>query len=185
MNSRRNKIMLTVSVLFLAISLFGCAGTRGSIAPVTQLKEGEDLSKYSGLVLEVQNNADVALTPGDRERILTHIIANLHKEYPARFKEINSANQDPSKLQVIVNVVRYDKGSAFGRFMLAGVGAMHIDADIILNDSDTKQFLAKYECKKTFAWGGLYGGSTKIEDIEEGFAKAVATAIVEGHKKQE
>jgi hypothetical protein len=136
------------------------------------------------LVLEVQNNADVALTPIDKERILAHIIANLHKEYPARFKEINAANQAPSKLQVIVNIVRYDKGSAFGRFMLAGLGAMHIDADIILNDLDTKQYLAKYECKKTFAWGGLYGGSTKIEDIEEGFSKAVAAAIVEGNKTQ-
>ena len=179
------KIVLVISVFFLIGSAFGCASTRGSFAPVAQLKAGEDLSKYSSLDVEVKNNSDVALTPADRERILTQITAAILKEYPARFKEINVATQDPAKLQAIVNITRYDKGSAFGRFMLAGLGAMHIDADISLNDLPSKQCLAKYECKKTFAWGGIYGSATGIEDIEEGFAKAVAAAIVEGNKKQE
>ena len=38
--------------------------------------------------------------------------------------------------------------------------------------------LGEYEVKKTFAWGGIYGASTKIEDVEAGFAEGVADLIL-------
>jgi hypothetical protein len=61
--------------------------------------------------------------------------------------------------------------------MLAGLGQMHIDADVVLTEPSTKEQLAKYDVTKTFAWGGMYGGFTGIKDVEDGFAKAVASAI--------
>jgi hypothetical protein len=30
---------------------------------------------------------------------------------------------------------------------------------------------------KTFAWGGIYGAAKDIEDVEEGFAEAVAQIL--------
>jgi hypothetical protein len=44
--------------------------------------------------------------------------------------------------------------------MLAGLGQIHIDADVILREYEKNESLAKYEVKKTFAWGGIYGGAT-------------------------
>ncbi len=38
--------------------------------------------------------------------------------------------------------------------------------------------LAKSEITKTFAWGGIYGGTTEIKDVEEGFAEAVASVLL-------
>lgn len=67
--------------------------------------------------------------------------------------------------------------------MLAGLGQMHIDADVALIDPATDEQVAKYDVTKTFAWGGMYGGFTGIKDIEDGFAKAVASAIAERKKE--
>jgi hypothetical protein len=40
---------------------------------------------------------------------------------------------------------------------------------------------------KTFAWGGIYGASTSMEDIERTFADGVAAALTEQQdaKKQD
>jgi hypothetical protein len=182
MEIHRNKIGLPIVAVIIVISILGCASTKGSYSPITPVTEGEDFAKYSDIVIEVKNNPDVALTPTDDKRIENQIVANLRTEYPNKFKEVNPAKPDAQTLQAIVNITKYDKGNAFARLMLAGLGSMQIKADILLNDLAKGQCLGKSECKKTFAWGGAYGGSTRIEDIEEGFAKAVAAAIAEAKK---
>jgi opacity protein-like surface antigen len=183
MDFHGNKFGLLVVVVIIASITIGCAaGSKGSYSPITPVAGGEDYAKYSTVIVEVKNNPDVALTATDNNRIQTQIVANLRKEYPNKFKEVNPAKTDAQTLQAIVNITKYDKGNAFARFMLAGLGGMHIDADITLNDLSTGQCLGKSECKKTFAWGGIYGGSTKIEDIEEGFGKAAAASIAEAKK---
>jgi hypothetical protein len=39
------------------------------------------------------------------------------------------------------------------------------------------ELLEKFEMQKTFAWGGIYGGMTTIETIEDTFADAVAATV--------
>jgi hypothetical protein len=68
----------------------------------------------------------------------------------------------------------YDEGSRFARFMLIGLGQIHIDADVILVDATSGATLGQYRVSKQFAFGGIYGGATSIEDVEKGFAKSVA-----------
>jgi opacity protein-like surface antigen len=182
MEIHRNKIGLLVLAVIIFMSVVGCASTKGSYSPITSVTEGADLAKYSDVVIEVKNNPDVALTTTDNNRIQTLIVANLREEYPNKFKEVNPEKPDAQTLQAIVNITKYDKGNAFARFMLAGLGSMQIKADILLNDLANGQCLGKSECKKTFAWGGLYGGATTIEGIEEGFAKAAAASIAEAKK---
>ncbi|NOT57566.1 MAG: DUF4410 domain-containing protein [Deltaproteobacteria bacterium] len=106
------------------------------------------------------------------------IIKNIRTEVPNRFQTINQASPGPSTLNATVMIKRYEEGNAFARLMLAGLGQIHIDADIVLSEEGTKESLAQYEVSKTFAWGGMYGGLTDIMDVEDGFAKAVATSIV-------
>ena len=73
---------------------------------------------------------------------------------------------------------RYDEGNAFARFMLAGLGQIHIDAEVTLEDGFRAAPLGRYEVTKTFAWGGPYEASTGIRDVEEGFADAVANVVL-------
>jgi hypothetical protein len=180
MDLHRNKFGLLVIAVIIAMFAFGCAGTQGSYTPF--VTEGADIGKYSNLVVEVKNNPDVALAASDNDRIMAKIVNNLRKDYPSKFKEINPPTPDAETLQAVVNITKYDKGNAFARAMLAGVGGMHINADITLNDLSTGKCLGKTECTKSFAWGGIYGASTTIEDIEEGFSKGVAASIAEAKK---
>jgi hypothetical protein len=103
----------------------------------------------------------------------------------ARFKSLSvqsSANSDlnlsAAALQVKIGFTRYEEGNAFARFMLAGLGQIHIDAEVVLADPRTQKPLGTYLVTKTFAWGGIYGGVTSIRDVETGFADAVADVVL-------
>ena len=76
-----------------------------------------------------------------------------------------------------ITFTRYDEGNAFGRFMLAGLGQIYIEGDVVLFDSQTMQAVASYKISKDFSFGGIYGGTTTIRDVEKGFALSVADAI--------
>jgi len=49
---------------------------------------------------------------------------------------------------------------------------------VVLGDQATQNTLGRYEVTKTFAWGGIYSAVTRIDDVEEGFASAVAALIL-------
>lgn len=167
-----------VGLFILSLCLAGCASSKGSVKPVAPLQEDISLMKYENILIEVQNNQNVQITSSDKERILMQIIAAIKKDHSRRFKRINEGNPDPATLKSIVNITRYDKGSAFARAMLVGLGQIKINADVTLIDSISNAPLCKNEVTKTFAWGGIYGATTSIETVEEGFAKAVADSIV-------
>ena len=81
------------------------------------------------------------------------------------------------EFEIPVLVTRYDKGNAFARFMLAGLGQIHIDGKVSVLLLPDRKKVAEFDIDKTFAWGGIYGGVTSIEDVEQGFAEGVAKAV--------
>ena len=68
----------------------------------------------------------------------------------------------------------YDKGNAFARAMLAGLGQIRIAANVMLLDTRDNKTLGTYEVSKIFSFGGIYGAATGVEDVEGGFAQSVA-----------
>lgn len=134
-----------------------------------------NLNTFANLFVEVES---VQLTPTDKDRISRLIVDTIRKKDPARFKEINLPNTSPQTLRATVVVLTYEKGNAFARFMSAGLGQIRIESQVVLQDHGTGDALGRYEVTKTFAWGGIYGASTSIEDVEEGFAGAVADLLL-------
>ncbi len=61
--------------------------------------------------------------------------------------------------------------------MLAGLGQIHIDGEVKLVELPDRKQVGVFSVSKTFAWGGIYGGSTGIEEIEQTFADGVAAAL--------
>jgi len=96
------------------------------------------------------------------------IAEDIKSDAPNRFKAINPLVPNSTTLQASVVIKRYDEGDAFYRLMLMGLGQIHIDADVALVDSATKNQLAQYEVTKTFAWGGYFGALIGIKDVEGG-----------------
>jgi len=172
-------LSLWLTLAMLAMIVEGCAGTSGSARPLTALAKDESLSRYTRLSFSTSAVAGVSgMTADDRERIIALVVRKLKERAPTRFATVEGAATDPGTLQVSVDFKRYDEGNAAARFMLAGLGQIHIDADVTLEDRARAAILAKYEVTKTFAWGGIYGASTTIRDVEDGFAEAVAKVVL-------
>lgn len=183
---RRLWILLPVLALALgALFASGCAGTAASVRPAGPGDKSTSLDRYRDLSLQVTRSDGIDASQTEIERITRRIIEAVWAKQPDRFKEINSKTPvDPAApmLDVTVQLTRYEKGSPVARAMLAGLGRIHIDARVTLKDRASAETLATYEISKTFAWGGIYGATTGIEDVELGFAEGVA-AVLLGRQK--
>ncbi len=164
-----------ILVLCALVLFSGCASTTGSVRP-TLSAPAPSLERFRHLEVSVEVNGDVPANVDAQQRILGLILENVRKA--GRFQPLQPESSRLETLKAKVVLTRYDEGNAFARYMLAGLGSMHIDAEVTLTPSETNQsVLARYEVSKTFAWGGIYGAATTIRDIEDGFAKAVAVSI--------
>ena len=168
--------MNRLAIAFL-LFLSACATTQGT-SRLVSIPQPTVLAQFSKLTVKVEAAKDIPLGTVDKERISNLIIQHIKTDSPERFVAINQDVLTPAALLASVRITKYDEGNAFARAMLAGLGQMHIDAEIILNDVEKKEEIARYEVNKTFAWGGLYGGFTGMKDVEDGFAKAVASSIL-------
>lgn len=169
-------LMLLVLVAVLAS---GCAGSAGSAKPLLAASKPEILTQYTKVAFATSAMDDASkMTASDRERIVALVARKVKELAPNRFADFGTTAMDAQTLHVTIAFTRYDKGSAFARAMLAGLGQIHIDAEITLEDRTLQKVLGKSEITKTFAWGGIYGGTTEIKDVEEGFAEAVASVLL-------
>jgi hypothetical protein len=161
--------------LLLLIVVSGCAT---SIAPPTVVQGLSNEQKASLHLTDVtaQSAPGVAMTPEDLARLAAQVKAEINAASPGIFVPADTPAQTQA-MRISVLVTQYDEGNAFARFMLAGLGQIHLDADVTLSDSQSGVPIAKYQISKTFAFGGMYGGITNIHDVEKGFAKSVADAI--------
>jgi len=110
------------------------------------------------------------------DRIVQRIKAEINGQMPnALISAPSSGGLQAVKMQVVIT--QYDRGNSFARFMLAGLGQIRIDGDVLLLDGASGEVVARYRVSKDFSFGGYYGASTKIEDVEVGFARSVAAVI--------
>jgi hypothetical protein len=170
-------IGLLCLLLALGLGAAGCAGTAAGVKPTAALGP-QDLSGYTSLRVDVTKAEGVAVESAEAERISKRIVEAIGKKQPGRFQSVNGDAAGQPTLHATVQLTRYDKGNAFARAMLAGLGRIHIDGKVSLKDPAKDAPLGEYEVNKTFAWGGLYGSLTSIEDVEVGFAEGVADAIL-------
>lgn len=175
--AKRNVLFLFI-VLGVVILSSGCAGSAAGYKVLQPLKEGVSLKSYTNLELVAESKEKVPMTSGDREQIMDKIAQKVKAKAPTRFEEINPTVTKPSTIQYAFIFTRYDKGNAFARAMLAGLGQIHINADVHVKDKMKDEVLAKYRVNKGFGLGGMYGASTRIEDVQDGFVEGVVKMIL-------
>jgi hypothetical protein len=135
------------------------------------------LQAQEDLTIHLDATPTTPLTDAGKQRLTDLIAKHVQADSPERFRTINQPGA-PSPVEAQITIKTYDKGHAFARAMLASLGQMHIDADVVLRDPRSGTTFATYDVDKTFAWGGIYGASTSITDIEDGVAQSVAAAII-------
>jgi hypothetical protein len=149
----------------------GCAGTlpkadfAQSIAPDSHIAAKDDAK------VKVDAISGVPILESERTRIAEKIKQKIDVR-----KTIN--NRDSAKTyEIDLVLTKYEKGNAFARAMLAGLGQIHIDGEVSVLEIPGRIPVGKFTINKTFAWGGIYGGTTSMEDIETTFADGVAAAL--------
>jgi hypothetical protein len=168
-----------------ALLLAGCAGAAGGVTPRPgpAASGAPDLAPYQVLSLQVARAQSVQVSDQEQTRLADGIAQAIRTRPISRFREVVAGPPIDTAgpvLDVVVELTRYERGNAFARAMMAGLGRIHIDGLVRLVDRATGVQLGEYEVTKTFAWGGLYGASTRIEDVEAGFAQGVAEVVLAG-----
>lgn len=159
-------------VAMTAILLAGCAGTAPKAAYNQKIEVNQRIASQDVASVTVEAPPDVKVLDSERARLAEKIDQKI-KDH----KAANAREGDARNYAVELKLTRYEKGSAFARSMLAGLGQIHIDGDVSVFALPDRQKVGDFHLKKTFAWGGIYGGATSIEDIEGTFADGVAAAV--------
>lgn len=164
----------------LAVLAAGCASSSaGSAKPLIATAKPETAARYSKVALATSAQGDASkMTDADRERIAALVVRKVKERAANRFADFAATTTDPETLHVTIAFTRYDEGNAFARFMLAGLGQIHIGAEVTLEDRTLQAVIGKFEVTRTFAWGGIYDGATGIKDVEDGFAETVAKVVL-------
>ena len=160
------------AALLLAVSaLTGCA----SSPPVAKFSHRQvDAVFHATDTADVNVSAASGVTMADYEK--TRVIERIKMQIAAK-QALNPASAAASQYEVDVRVTRYEKGNAFARAMLAGLGQIHMDGVVNVYAMPGRTPVEEFSVQKTFAWGGIYGSSTTIEDIEQSFAEGIANAL--------
>ncbi len=174
---KRNLFLLS----FVALVFFsGCAGHAPTAEFKKPLADVNRLCPTDEVTVKLSTSDGVVLNDITRQRLESRLLQTITEK-----KKTAQCNTTDKRAFVLSSkITEYDEGNAFARLMLAGLGQMHITGDFILNLLPAEnESVAEFTISKTFAWGGLYGGTTRIEDIEQAFCLGVAEAIVGNNAK--
>lgn len=156
----------------VSMLMLGCAGTPPQAKFVQPMVVASQIGASDTVDVTIEAAENVTLLPTGRDRVGQKIKAQIDKR-----KLKNPGAAAPRSMQVVLYVTRYEKGNAFARAMLAGLGQIHLDGTISVYQMPDRTLLEKFDLQKTFAWGGVYGASTSMEDIEDTFADGVAATV--------
>jgi type IV secretory pathway protease TraF len=157
-----------IVVLLAALALGGCATSVSAPVAVQALSASAPLH-----ISDISADAapDVQVGEGDLGMITQKVRAYIQAEAPTVMSDAGA-----SAYMMKIHVTRFERGNAFARAMLAGLGQIHIEGTIDLVDASGKK-LAEYKVSKDFALGGIAGGTTTVDDVEDGFAKSIAEIV--------
>lgn len=164
------RAFLVVSALGALIA--GCAGTPPEPKFSHTIVAGSRVASSDTAEVTIDAADDVKMLPVERDRVAQKVKARIDAR-----KAVNTATPPARDFQVVVHVTRYEKGSKFARAMLAGLGQIHFEGTISVYQMPERTLVGEFDMQKTFAWGGIYGASTSIEEIEDTFADAVAATV--------
>jgi hypothetical protein len=172
---RRIEVALILSAVVALALLVGC-GTTPLILRTADPRV--DFAQYKSIAIETNTQVS-SLSSQAHARIRDLVKAEILDCCAQRFERVGVDATQPHDLILRIKLTVYEEGNRFARFMLAGLGSMQIHAQVEIAESKSGNLLTSGEAGKTFAWGGVYGASVGIEDLEKDFAKEVVKGLRE------
>jgi hypothetical protein len=162
-------VIATVTLVSLTA---GCAGTAPKPTYTHEIVPESRISMLDHSEVKVDAAKEVKILPLEEERLTQEIASKIEAR-----RVRNVGGTAARNFEVDLHVTRYDKGNAFARAMLAGLGQIHIEGTVTVFQMPEHTLVGSFDLKKTFAWGGIYGASTSMDDIQNTFADGVAAAV--------
>lgn len=172
MTSPLSQRISRTALLAVALLAAGCASTPPHARFSSQSASRAVMRPADTAAIAVAAAQGVVMADFEKSRVTERIQQKL-----AEKEALNAASAEPRSYAIDVTITRYEKGNAFARAMLAGLGQIHIDGDVKVYAMPAHDSLEEFTVQKTFAWGGVYGSSTSMEDIEQTFAESIANAL--------
>jgi uncharacterized lipoprotein YmbA len=94
----------------------------------------------------VESKSGIEMADYEKTRVTERIKMKL-----AEKQALIPALSEPAQYQIDVTIARYDKGSAFGRAVFAGLGQIHIDGNVKLYTLPAHDSIEEFVVQKTFA----------------------------------
>ena len=92
----------------------------------------------------------------------------------------------PDQYTVNVTITKYNKGNAFARGMLIGLGSMHLYGNVEVTEGNPPVVVREGQFKKVYALGGVIGASaTMRNNVAAKLGKSIGDALEEGRSDQE
>jgi Domain of unknown function (DUF4410) len=156
----------------VAFGLAGCASTMPTPQYSRQIVAAARVAQPDHTQVAIDAPASVQILPDEERRLAGKIKVKIDAR-----KVNNLRGGEARSYEIYLHVTRYDRGNAFARFMMAGLGQIHIEGKIDVYQLPARTLVGEFDLKKTFAWGAFYGAFTSMEDIENTFADGVAAAV--------
>ena len=136
-----------------------------------------DLTQYKSLTIQTSTTQGATVPEATQAPMKGLIKDEILECCRGRFENISLGDPGADDLILNVKFTIYEEGNRFARFMLAGLGSMQIHAEVEIKDTKSGQTIYGGEAGKTFAWGGVYGAVTGIDDLEKGLPKEVVAGL--------
>jgi hypothetical protein len=172
-------ILITVTAV-VGLSATGCATSPPQATFAHEPSKQHLITPSDSVTVAVDARAGVTVADYEKQRLSQVIKQKIDASIVA--SDVAGVKRD---YEVSVVLTQYEKGNAFARAMLAGIGQIHIDAHVTLITLPERKSVSEFDVAKTFAWGGIYGGTTRIEDVEPAFAEGIAEALTKGGAAKE
>ena len=163
-----NSIPYRFSLLLIILWSVGCASDAPNVRYVQRMRPEVRILQNDEVHAAITPSLGVRISPYERDRFADQIVRAIRIT-------AHGGARAPSDYVIQVQLTKYNKGSAVARTILAGLGQMHIAGNVSVYNGNVR--ISQFHLEKTFAWGGIYGGTTKIDDVEKGFAQGIAKAV--------
>jgi hypothetical protein len=165
-----------IAALPLAVLIGALAGCASSVPKATiaqPIAVNARIAAPDQETVRVDATDSVKILPSEIQRLTEKVTASINTRKLAN----SSDGADGRSYEVDLSLTRYEKGNAFARAMLAGLGQIHIDGKVTLFLLPDHTKVGEFQLAKTFAWGGIFGAATSMDDIENTFADGVAATV--------
>jgi hypothetical protein len=160
---------LAAALTTAALALGGCAGSISEPTALQPLPAGAIGTLHlSDVTVDAASGVqipDFALTMID-DKVKSYI----------RMQSPAVMASGPGAYLMKIHITRFERGNPVARAMLIGLGQIHLEGTVELCDA-SGNVAARYTVVKDFALGGIIGATTRVMDVEDGFAKSVAEIV--------